>query len=108
MDLRKIYEASSKHNESFAFKNLFVVFVLGYIMFENTVIEEEILKNSNTVFNLFMYSLMLCFSLIIGELIMKYAENKKFQQISLNTLIFTAWIVLIYAICAFATLDTNM
>ena len=38
---------------------------------------------------------------------MKYAEGKKFQQISINTLFFTTWIVIIYAICAFATLPTN-
>ena len=73
MDLKIIYLNSSKLNEPIAFKNLFVVFVLGYIMFENAVIEEDLLKNSNFVFGLFMASLMFCFSLIIGDLIMKYA-----------------------------------
>ena len=37
-DLKRIYNCSAKYEESFAFKNLFVIFVLGYIMFENTVI----------------------------------------------------------------------
>ena len=104
MDMKIIYMNSSKLNEPIAFKNFFVVFVLGYIMFENAVIEEDILKRSNFVFGMFVFSLMLCFSLIIGDLIMKYAEGKKFQQISLNTLLFTFWIVLIYAICAFTSL----
>ena len=66
MDLKIIYSSSSKLNEPVAFKNLFVVFVLGYIMFENAVIEEDILIKSNLLFGLFRFSLMLCFSLIIG------------------------------------------
>jgi hypothetical protein len=39
MDLMIIYRDSAKFNEPLAFKNMFVMFVLGYIMFENAVIE---------------------------------------------------------------------
>ena len=43
MDLMIIYRDSAKFNEPLAFKNMFVMFVLGYIMFENAVIEPQLL-----------------------------------------------------------------
>ena len=48
--------------------NLFVVFVIGYIIFEMSVIETEQIINeqSNVIFGLFVLSLALCHSLLIG------------------------------------------
>lgn len=74
-DLRDILKSSSKANDAFPLRNLFVVFVLGYVMFEGAVIEPAIINGSSVVFGLMVYSLTLCFSLIIGELLLKYASN---------------------------------
>lgn len=66
LDIRDIVKSSSKFNETFPLKNLFVIFVLGYVMFESAVIESDIINGSSLVFGLFVYSIILCFSLIIG------------------------------------------
>lgn len=68
-------------------------------MFEAAVISPDILNSSPMTFGLFFYTIILCFALIIGELLLKYASNEKFQQISGNTLCVTAFFTLIYAIC---------
>ena len=39
---------------------------------------------------------------MIGELILAYGTNQKFQQISVNTLFITAFFALAYAFCAIA------
>ena len=74
-DIRDILKASGKFNESFPLKNLFVIFVIGYVMFENAVIEPSIINESSVIFGLFFYSMILCFAMIIGELLLKYASN---------------------------------
>jgi len=38
LDIRDIIKGSSKINEDFPLKNLFVIIVIGYVMFENAVI----------------------------------------------------------------------
>jgi hypothetical protein len=69
-------------------------------MLEGAIIEPSLLNNSSLVFGLFFYSITLCFALVIGELLLKYASNEKFQQISLNTLSVSGFLSLLYAICA--------
>jgi hypothetical protein len=108
LDLRDILKASGKFNEDFPFKNLFVIFVIGYIMFENAIVEPNILRDSKLIFGLFLYSMSLCFAMIIGELLLKYASNEKFQQISVNTLGFTAFLSLLYAMCAFGNFSNDI
>jgi hypothetical protein len=108
VDLRDILKASGKFNEDFPLKNLFVIFVIGYIMFESAVVEPNILNGSKLVFGLFFYSLSLCFAMIIGELLLKYASNEKFQQISVNTLGFTAFLSLLYAMCALGNFQNDV
>jgi hypothetical protein len=108
LDLRDILKASGKFNEDFPLKNLFVIFVIGYIMFESAVVEPNILNGSKIIFGLFFYSLSLCFAMIIGELLLKYASNEKFQQISVNTLGFTAFLSLLYAMCALGNFQSDV
>lgn len=86
-----------------------MIFVLGYIIFEMSVIETQqiINEDSNMIFGLFIFSLALCHSLLTGELLLKYGANEKFMQISMNTLFFTAFLVIIYAIFAFIDFKTE-
>ena len=39
---------------------------------------------------------------------MKYASAEKFQQISVNTLAFTAFLTIVYAICALGNLSAEL
>lgn len=47
----------------------------------------------------------LCFTILIGELVLAYGTNTNFQQISLNTLMVTAFLALGYLICALASME---
>ena len=74
-------------------------------MFENAIIEPQILKNSDLAFGLFFYSIILCFTILIGELVLSYGTNQKFHQISLNTLFVTGFLTFSYAVCAVIGFD---
>lgn len=75
--------------------------VLGYVMLEASLIQPDILNQSPITFALFYYSMVLCFTILIGELVLAYGTGQKFMQISVNTLIVTAIMAAQYAICAF-------
>lgn len=105
LDVRDIVKSSTKFNDKLPLKNLFVIFVIGYVVLEGALIETAVINGSSLVFGLLVYSLTLCFSLIIGELLLKYASNEKFQQISANTLAFTGYLAVLYGALALGKLS---
>ena len=49
----------------------------------------------------------LCFTILIGELVLAYGTNTNFQQISINTLFVTAFLALGYTFCAVVNMETK-
>jgi hypothetical protein len=54
-----------------------------------------------------LLALMLSSMLIILDVLHAAATHSTFHQISFNTLFYTAWLVVVYAICAFTALDLD-
>lgn len=87
---------SGSRSSEFTFHNVFIILVLGYISFENTVINVHFLE-SPVFFILIFILVMSHFSVMIGNLVMNYGTGTKFNQISLNTLLVSSFIVGLYS-----------